>query len=325
MGKDIIGDALKSIFTFWNSPKLEEFIEKTKSFKDLSMIRIGKCNNIDLFLINGDIVKVKLFDDFVEGGNDAVYGKKSGQVANFMPENQVWVDANIDINSIPYICFHEILERYLMDSHKSDYNDAHTIVNNIEVKLRKLKIFENRRKILQFPRIKQPDGSTCGHTSIAMILQYYGVNKNIEKIKDLAPTEENKNGLSPETILKIVSKLKLNAKIENKLSFDSIKEYINNDTPVIIELQSLEENKKQSNEKWEKEWTQGHYVVAIGYTLEYIIFADPQCFYKSYLKYDDMLPRWHDEDYGKNNKKLSIIIEKPNEKSFENEKIVPLP
>jgi uncharacterized protein YvpB len=322
MKNDIFGDILRAIFTFWNDPNLEEFIEKGRAFKDLSMVRLGKCQEVDIFLVNGDIVKTRYFEDFVEGGNDAVYGKKSGEIAKFMPDNQVWIDANIDINSLPYICFHELWERYQMSSHGLSYDPAHEKADKLEMKLRKIKTFESRRKLLQFPRVEQPDNSTCGHTSIVMIAQYYGASYKVDDIRQMVSQKENSEGLSPETILKIASQLRFKAKVENGLSFEAIKTYINNDTPVIIELQSLEE--PSQNHDWENEWENGHYVVAIGYTLENLIFADPQSFLKSYLSYEELLPRWHDIDYGKKNEKLAIIIERPNNKDFEREKTIPL-
>lgn len=325
MKEDTFGDILRSLFTFWNDPNLEEYIEKGKNFDDMSKVRIGKCGDLHIFLVNGDIVKTKSFQDFVEGGNDAVYGKEGGEVANFMPKNEIWIDANADINSLPYICFHELWERYQMTEHKLHYEDAHDKANAIEMKLRKLKAFETKRNVLLFPRIKQPDGNTCGHTSIAMILEYFGTDKTIEEIEEIVKSigkqNENSEGLSPETIVNVFSKLNVKSYIKNDLSFDEIKAYINTRVPLIIEMQAWvdDPNKDLSNE-----WGDGHYNIAIGYTLDYVIFADPYSFYKAYIKYDDLLPRWHDNDYGKKNEKLAIIVEPPNDLIFEREKAIPI-
>lgn len=134
---------LKCVFTTWLDTRLEEFINKAKAFQDMSKIRIGIYDDIDIYLVNGDIVKIRAFPDFVEGGNDAVYGKDKGTVANFMPQNEIWIDANMDINSLPYILFHEMWERDQMITHNLDYEDAHEKSNNIEMKLRKINAFSD--------------------------------------------------------------------------------------------------------------------------------------------------------------------------------------
>lgn len=323
MANDVFGDILRSIFTFWNNTNIEEFIEKTKSFHDLSMVRLGKCNDIDIFLINGDVVKQRLFADFVEGGNDGVYGKRPGNSYQFMPDKQIWLDSNADINSMPYICFHELWERYLMVEKNHTYDQAHDKSNELEMKLRKVKAFESERKVLNFPRIRQPDGNTCGHAVISMILQYYGLDKTIVEICKCAPTKENTGGLSPNTIVNIFSKHNINSEIVHNLNFEAIKSYIDHDIPVIIELQAWTEDNSLTKD-WENEWEDGHYIIVIGYTLEHLIFADPSSFHKTYLRFDDLLPRWHDNDYGQKNEKLAIVVNRPHNKPFEREKAVPL-
>lgn len=319
---DIFGDMLRSIFTFWNDPNLEEFIEKAKSFKDISLVCLGKCREVGIYLVNGDIVKTRHFDDFVEGGNDAVYGRKIGEVAKFMPDNQVWIDANIDINSLPYICFHELWERYQMISNKLHYEQAHEKADDLEMKLRKVKAFENRRNVLKFPRIEQPDSNTCGHTCLAMILQYYGIYKTVEDIQKMVDPKENEEGLSVERIIELASKFKLKAYTKNNLSFDEIKAYVDQDTPIILEVQFSSDVGPDFD--WSNQNDDGHYVVAIGYTLEHVILANPCVFYKTYIKFEDLLSRWHNFVDGRKTDKLAIVIEKPNNKNFEREKAIPL-
>jgi len=143
MNNTINKNILTCIFTFCKNKHLSSCIEKVKMFENTNLIKIGQCEDVVVCLVNGDIVKTKMFEDFVEGGNDAVYGKKNGEVAKFMPENQVWLDANLDINSIPYVCLHELLERYYMTAHKLHYEKAHEKADAIEMKLREKKVFEN--------------------------------------------------------------------------------------------------------------------------------------------------------------------------------------
>lgn len=310
---------LRSIFTFWNKPTLEDSLDKTRAFDSIKILKIGQCDTEGIFLVNGDIVKKNSFRDFVEGGNDTVYGKKDGEIAQFMPENQIWIDANEDINSIPYICLHELIERNLMAEHGLKYEKAHKIANDYEIRARKYDIFETRRRILNFPRVQQPNSDSCGQACISMILQYFGLREKVGDLEKLPQSKKDKNGLEPESIIEILKKFKVKASIKRDLSFEDIKELINNKRPIIIELQAYTEKEEDLVNSSEN----GHYIVAIGYTLDYLIFADPSSFFKTCLKFEELLPRWHDIDNGKKNEKLAIVIDDlPKEMIFNSEKTI---
>lgn len=87
---------------------------------------IGKIDDVDIYLVNGDTVKKEHFMDFVEGGHDIVY--------RFIPCNQIWIDYNISNRPIHHIIYHEFIERTLMKYNKMDYEQAHNIANEQEQK-----------------------------------------------------------------------------------------------------------------------------------------------------------------------------------------------
>ena len=310
---------LRALFTLWNNPNLELYLEKARNFEDLKLIEIGQCDTEGIYLVNGDIVKKESFRDFVEGGNDAVYGKKDGEVAQFMPDNHVWLDANEDINSIPYICLHELVERYFMNKHGFKYEDAHEEANDREMIARRHNVFETRRKILDFPRIQQPDSSSCGHACIAMTLQYFEFREEVGDLEKLPQSKKDKNGLEPESIIDIFKKFGIKASIKRDLSFEDIKGSIDNKKPIIVEIQAYSKKEKDLIKSYEN----GHYVVIIGYTLDNIIFADPNSYFKTYLKYEDFFQRWHAIDNGKKEKNLAITIDSiSNDIEFDSEKTI---
>lgn len=316
---------LRAIFTFWNKPGLDDYLAKARVYNSLKLFKIGQCDTEGIYLVNGDIVKDMKngFPDFVEGGNDAVYGKKGGEVANFMPKNHVWLDANEDVDSIPYICFHELVERYFMTEHKFKYVDAHDKANEYEMRARRHNVFETRRKILDFPRIQQYRRGVCGQTCLSMILQYFNIKETVKELEENVETEKEREerdaGLSPESLVKVLSRFKIKSTIKKNPSLEEIKEAIDDDRPVIIELQAYYEG-RDLNTSWED----GHYIVAIGYTLDYLIFADPSSYYKTYLKFEELIPRWHDKEFdGKKNERLAIFIDShPSQEHFESQKTV---
>ena len=101
---------------------LELKFEKTK----LLPKTIGKLDDMEIILVDGDKIKKKYFMDFVEGGNDMAY--------KWMPKNKIWIDDNMSIEVMPHITYHEFIERYLMKYEDMSYNDAHDIANKYEKK-----------------------------------------------------------------------------------------------------------------------------------------------------------------------------------------------
>jgi len=86
--------------------------------------KIGSINNISIRLVDGDKIKKTKNMDFVEGGHDRAW--------DFIPKNEIWVDASMDNANILHIIYHEYIERYLMKTYNMAYDDAHDIANDKE-------------------------------------------------------------------------------------------------------------------------------------------------------------------------------------------------
>jgi len=91
---------------------------------------IGKINYISVYMVNGGEVKTKYEMDFVEGGNEMAY--------DFIPENEVWVDAFLDLHELKFVIYHELIERDFMIREKLDYEQAHGVANQKEKKIREM-------------------------------------------------------------------------------------------------------------------------------------------------------------------------------------------
>lgn len=89
-------------------------------------------NNIEVWLINGRIVRDVFYTDFTEGGHHYVY--------NFVPKDEVWIDDSLNPDEYNYVIFHEIIERNLMKYNKMKYADAHDIAIKYEGVLRDKRI-----------------------------------------------------------------------------------------------------------------------------------------------------------------------------------------
>jgi hypothetical protein len=88
-----------------------------------SLIKEYSNGKIKIWVINGELVRDLFFIDFTEGGHDKVY--------NFIPENEVWIDDDLDLAERKFVILHELHERNLMSRGK-DYDHAHNSSSKIE-------------------------------------------------------------------------------------------------------------------------------------------------------------------------------------------------
>jgi len=120
--KDIVKTEfpLKRIKSIW-----KQLLNIDWSSKDIYI------KNKKIKIVNGDEAKTKFDMDFVEGGNHEAY--------NFIPEDELWIDFNIDKHEYPFIAMHEFIESTLILKHNFSYEVAHKFANFYE-KLIRLKI-----------------------------------------------------------------------------------------------------------------------------------------------------------------------------------------
>jgi hypothetical protein len=85
-------------------------------------------NGLSVWVVNGRLVR-SIFDiDFTAGGHDYVY--------EFVPENEIWIDDDIEEIERGFILFHELHERNLM-SKGWIYDKAHIESSRLEYRLRR--------------------------------------------------------------------------------------------------------------------------------------------------------------------------------------------
>lgn len=144
-------------------------------------------------------------------------------------------------------------------------------------------------KILDFPEVRQAYDYDCGAAAIESILEYYGFNVPESKIIKQAGT--TKSGTHPKRVATTFKRYKLKHK-SGVFTIDKLKKYLDKKIPVILLIQAWTDKKKIN---WEKDWTDGHYVIAIGYDSKRIYFSDPYSIIKDYLSYNELEKRWHDK------------------------------
>lgn len=80
-------------------------------------------SGLSVWIVNGRLVRSVFDIDFTEGGHDYVY--------EFVPENEVWIDNDIEEAERGYVLLHELHERNRMGQ-GLPYNEAHAESSRLE-------------------------------------------------------------------------------------------------------------------------------------------------------------------------------------------------
>lgn len=80
-------------------------------------------DGLEVYLVNGRLVRSAFFIDFVDGGHHIIYP--------WVPEKEVWIDDDLRDTEWPYVLLHELHERRLMAKGWS-YARAHHSASKIE-------------------------------------------------------------------------------------------------------------------------------------------------------------------------------------------------
>jgi predicted double-glycine peptidase len=147
--------------------------------------------------------------------------------------------------------------------------------------------------MLDFPDSRQAASFSCGASAVQSILVYYGVDMTEVEIQKKVGTEEV-FGTHIKRIKKFLDDLGFKYEEATNMTIKDIEKYIDKSIPVMIAIQAWPEDPTID---YEKDWDDGHYVVAIGYDDKNIIFDDPSVHsQRGIIPKDELLKRWHDVD-----------------------------
>lgn len=95
--------------------------------KEVYKKKLEGFGDVDVWVVNGEVVRSLYFIDFTEGGHHFVY--------DFVPLKEVWLDNDLSTQERDFILLHELHERYLMST-GMEYDPAHRSSSIIEYKCR---------------------------------------------------------------------------------------------------------------------------------------------------------------------------------------------
>lgn len=90
---------------------------------------IGKKENFDVWIVDGNQVRLKIFSSFLYGGNEQRYP--------FNPKGEIWIDNAISCEEFELTLAHELNERHLMAKYGWQYIAAHDSSLSLEQTIRR--------------------------------------------------------------------------------------------------------------------------------------------------------------------------------------------
>jgi hypothetical protein len=99
-----------------------------KKVGDVYRYYIGKQNNYDIWIVDGNVVRLKVFSSFLYGGNEQRYP--------FNPKGEIWIDNAISCEEFGLTLAHELNERHLMAKFGWTYIAAHDSSLSLEQVIR---------------------------------------------------------------------------------------------------------------------------------------------------------------------------------------------
>jgi len=168
--------------------------------------------------------------------------------------------------------------------------------------------------VIDFPEVRQSKNYTCGVSALQAILYYYGISYREDELETLLATDP-RSGTPPSAIVRLCRQLGLHVKEKHNMSIAQVKRSLRQKIPVLTVFQAW--GSKGSPEQYATN-DNGHYSVIIGIVEAApglgpaIIFEDPLTIGKVYLKMDDFVHRWHDQDAnGQLYQRYGIMISGP--------------
>jgi predicted double-glycine peptidase len=160
---------------------------------------------------------------------------------------------------------------------------------------------------LAVPIVTQPNGWSCGPSSLQGCLYYYRVDDgSVEDLYKLVHATA-KNGTEPQNLAAQANKTGLKAKFKVGTTLAELHASLKARNPVIIDLQAWRYNPSVS---WSSD-DNGHYVVLIGLDENYAYFMDPSAHMGyAYIPLKEFEARWHDTfDSGKRFEHGAIFLQ----------------
>ena len=143
------------------------------------------------------------------------------------------------------------------------------------------------------PDVRQSTTYSCGAAALQAVLSYYGVDKRERALMDMLKTTE-KDGTSPENIVRVAKELGFQADPRENLTFEDLEKAFREGIPVILDIQAWTDAPLEKH-SWASDWEDGHYVILIGIDEQFVYVEDPSLLgTRGIIPRQEFLDRWRD-------------------------------
>lgn len=164
--------------------------------------------------------------------------------------------------------------------------------------------------LLRLPTVRQATNYTCGVAALQSVLRYYGTDIREDNLaKELKSNPDN--GTNYRDIEAYALKKGYTVEIRTEMSLEDLQHLLRDGKPVLCAIQAWPDAPPVD---WKNDWIDGHWVVAIGYDRNRMLFMDPSTLGNyTYIPNEEFIDRWHDVegDYTTTLEHFGMAISKP--------------
>jgi ABC-type bacteriocin/lantibiotic exporter with double-glycine peptidase domain len=160
--------------------------------------------------------------------------------------------------------------------------------------------------LIRLPLTRQATSYTCGISALQSVLAYYGDEFREDDLSRKLKAN-HREGTAYARIAKFSREHGYHVDIHKDMSLPDLKALLDSKLPVICLVQAWAERPMDYREAW----SEGHYVVAVGYNAENIYFMDPSTLGNyAYIPAPEFVDRWHDTDGKEKLRHFGMVVSK---------------
>lgn len=149
-----------------------------------------------------------------------------------------------------------------------------------------------KENLIQVPLTRQATDYTCGAAAIQSMFGFFGEDLNEGELAKLLKTNDQE-GTDYNEIVALSKQKGYTVQVFKDMTLKDLKLHLDKNIPVLCLIQAWATKKVD----YKNDWSDGHYVVAIGYDKHKIFFMDPSTLGNyTYIDQKSFLNRWHDKN-----------------------------
>ena len=147
--------------------------------------------------------------------------------------------------------------------------------------------------MIDLPIGRQTFDFDCGAKALQIVMAYYGIDVREDEL--IGELKCDAGGVPVQNMMSVAEKRGFNVVAKCGVSLERVKQYVDENHPVIVLAQAWPE-RYMTLEDWKEDNDDGHYVIVIGHHGYVIVFEDPASFRRTWMTEEEFVVRWHDVD-----------------------------